>query len=508
VKTVTATGPLLVLAAAVVGVVVGERAGSGPATLPLVLGLVVGALALVVRLRDGSSPGATGRLVVGLALGCVATANLTGAFTCRALDGQVHSPLAPLVRARASGRVELTLTGDPSRTAYNARVLARVTGVRVGGRRTAPGGGRTVAVDASGAAATRLAVARAGDRVRLVGSFRPLDPYERQWRWRHAVGAFDATDLTRYRGPGSPLVVVADAIRDAVVRGHRAMPEPQRSLVAGFLLGGTGTLAPDVVTAFRAAGLSHLLVVSGENVAFVLALVGPVLRRLPMAGRVVVGSAVLVVFAAMTRFEPSVLRASAMAAVSLVAAATGRPTTGLRALALAVTALVVVDPFLVHSVGFELSVAASAGIALLSQPIARWLPGPRWLAQASGVTLGAQVAVAPILVGVFGSVPLGAVPANLLAAPFVGPLTVSGLVSGVVGGVVPAPVVGAVAGLPAWACATAVLGIARFVGSRPVLLGPGALAGALVALVMLVVVAKLMAHARRTVARSAGIRPS
>jgi len=109
---------------------------------------------------------------------------------------------------------------------------------------------------------------------------------------------------------------------------------------------------------------------------------------------------------------------------------------------------------------------------------------------------------------VFGSVPLGAVPANLLAAPFVGPLTVSGLVSGVVGGVVPAPVVGAVAGLPAWACATAVLGIARFVGSRPVLLGPGALAGALVALVMLVVVAKLMAHARRTVARSAGIRPS
>ena len=73
-KTVTATGPLLVLAAAVVGVVVGGRAGSGPATLPLVLGLVVGALALVVRLRDGSSPGATGRLVVGLALGCVATA--------------------------------------------------------------------------------------------------------------------------------------------------------------------------------------------------------------------------------------------------------------------------------------------------------------------------------------------------------------------------------------------------------------------------------------------------
>ncbi|MGH9032897.1 MAG: ComEC/Rec2 family competence protein, partial [Acidimicrobiia bacterium] len=214
------------------------------------------------------------------------------------------------------------------------------------------------------------------------------------------------------------------------------LPATERSVVAGFLLGDTRGLPRPVEEQFRGAGLTHLLAVSGANVAFVLVLVGPALRRLGLRGRLVGGLVVLVVFGTMTRWEPSVLRACAMAACSMTALHLGRPAAGLRVLALAVLALLVVDPFLVHSVAFLLSCGASAGIAVLGTPLAARIPGPRWVSEGLGVTLAAQLGVAPVLLPVFGSVPLVALPANLVAVPVAGPLTVWGLLAGVAGGVV------------------------------------------------------------------------
>src|SRR5437899_3009601 len=138
----------------------------------------------------------------------------------------------------------------------------------------------------------------------------------------------------------------------------------------------------------------------------------------------------------MTRWEPSVLRACAMAACSMTALYLGRPTAGVRVLALAVVVLVLADPFLVHSIGFLLSCGASAGIAVLATPFTGRLPGPHWVREPLGVTLAAQIGVAPVLIPVFGSVPLAALPANLVAGPIAGPLTVLGLATGVAGGLV------------------------------------------------------------------------
>jgi competence protein ComEC len=161
-----------------------------------------------------------------------------------------------------------------------------------------------------------------------------------------------------------------------------------------------------------------------------------VLRRLSLRAQLVAGLGVLVVFGTMTRWEPSVLRACTMAACSMTALSLGRPTAGLRVLALAVVALVLADPFLLHSIGFLLSCGASAGIALMAVPVAARLPGPLWLREPLGVTLAAQLGVAPVLIPVFGSVPLAALPANLLAGPLAGPLTILGFVTGLAGGAV------------------------------------------------------------------------
>jgi competence protein ComEC len=218
-------------------------------------------------------------------------------------------------------------------------------------------------------------------------------------------------------------------VRSTVLRGTRALPPQQGALFAGFAFGDTRDVPDDVVVAYRNAGLSHLLAVSGANVAFVLALVRPLLRRASLAMRLVAGATVVLVFASATRFEPSVLRASMMAVIAMVAMYAGRPVSSLRLLCLAVVVLLLADPFLVHSVGFALSVGASAGIALFARRFARSLPGPAIIREPMAVTLAAQLGVAPVLFAVFGGVPAIAPLANLLAVPVAEPLSVYGLVA-------------------------------------------------------------------------------
>ena len=465
-------GPVALLTAVLAGVAMAEGRGLRPGPGAALGAIVALATAVVVRLGR-PDPVRPARVAGALVLAGVGCAVLAAASTGRALDGARHSPLSAAVAGHRRADVVVTLVGDPAATRFSARVLGRVDRFRAEGRRWRSAG-RIVTVDATGPAATRLVAAGAGDRLLLRGAFRPLDRFEEPARWRHAVGAFAADDLASFRGPADPLRRAALGVRSTVARGVGPLPEPQRALVRGFLLGGATGLPDEVVADFRAAGLSHLVVVSGENVAFVLVLVGPLLRRLPRPVRLVFALGVLTVFAATTRFEPSVLRASVMAACALVAGAVGRPTSGLRLLVLAVAVLVAVDPFLVHSVGFRLSVAATVGIAVGARPIARRLPGPRALAEAVGVTVAAQLAVAPVLVATFGSVPLVALPANLAAAPFVGPLTVSGLAGALLGGVVPLRLVGAVVGFPAWVGASVVLAIASASARFPLEVGwPG-----------------------------------
>lgn len=420
----------------------------------LTLGLLGAAVALLI-------PRGPKRLAVGI----IAVALLGMASMQRALDGLEHSPLTAPRDARAAATIAATLVDDPEGGQYSARMLVRVN--RIDRR---PAGSRTALVTAGGDTAGRLRLLEAGDGVELSGWLQPLSGYDTRLRWRHAVARFDAVELLAFEPARSPLHRTANALRGRVLAGGRHLPETERALMAGFLLGDTRALPRDVAEQFRASGLTHLLAVSGANVAFVLALTRPVLRRLSLRMQLVAGLGVLVVFGTMTRWEPSVLRACTMAACSMAALYLGRPTAGLRVLALAVVALVLADPFLLHSIGFLLSCGASAGIAVLAAPITARLPGPLWLREPLGVTLAAQLGVAPVLIPVFGSVPLAALPANLVAGPLAGPLTVLGVLTGLAGGGIESwwPGLAAALQVPTGLLATAMLRVAAVFSRLPV----------------------------------------
>jgi competence protein ComEC len=425
VKARAPVGPALVLAARVGGIACGEAAGPADARAALVAGAVGVAICVMW-------PRPRARLVVAV----IAFALLGTAVMQRALHGLAASPLRAAVHERADVTVAGALVDDPDGTRFTTRVLVRAETFANGRGAARNAEGRHVLVRATAEAAPRLRLLAAGDRVTLRGWLEPLAGYDERWRWHHAVATLHARDLLGVAVATSPLDRIANAARGAVLRGSASMAPVDRAVLAAFLIGDTRGVPDDVTERFRQAGLSHLLVVSGENVAFVLALFAPLLRRLGLFGRFAGGVAVLVLFGTMTRWEPSVMRAIAMALIGLVAGYLGRPAAGVRVLALAVTALLLVDPFLLHSVGFLLSCGASLGIAVLARHIGERLRGPGWLREVLAVTLAAQLGVAPVLLPVFGSVPLVSLPANLVAVPLAAPLTVWGLASGVVGGLI------------------------------------------------------------------------
>ena len=456
-------GPVLAAAAVIAGTKAGEHmewVGGGVPGLALMAAPCAVVLALAHRRRGR-------RRVAGLLL----LAALGALAMARALSG-LEGDASRLAASETEQRVSVRLATDPQGRWTGARVPARLEGVDD----RAAGG--TVLVVAQRAAAERIRLLEAGESAVLLGHFRSLEGDERYWRWRHVAAVLDAHDLVG-AGRAEPAVLrAANGLRQRVLTGGEALGDIDRALVAGFLVGDDRGLPPKVAADFRAAGLTHLLVVSGANVTLALALVAPILRRFGLLGRMIGGLTVLVVFAAMTRFEPSVLRAGAMSALALLASFVGRPVAGMRFLALAVAGLLLVDPFLVHSLGFGLSCAASAGILLLAGPIASLLPGPTFIREPLAVTTAAQIGVAPVALPAFGQLPLVALPANLAAAPAAAALSLWGLGSGVVAGSLKALAGAADAGplallqIPTALLAQWIRAVARVAAGSPIMIGP------------------------------------
>jgi len=343
----------------------------------------------------------------------VAVAALASGLAAQAVAGARPALAGPL-----AGRA--VLLTDPAPVAGAVRAEVRIAGHHFDAW-------------ARGGAAAILRGAMAGEEIDVTGMVTPRGDADEYGLHRHIVGQLTVEHLEP-RGSGNVAWRAANAVRRILDRGAQALPTDRRALFAGFVLGDRRGASVSTEDDFRGAGLGHLLVVSGENVAFVLAAAAPLVRRFGPRGRWAITVVLLALFATMTRFEPSVLRATVMAGLAITAWGLGRPMTGIRVLALCITGLVLADPFLVGVVGFRLSVAASLGILVLARPLAAALPLPRWLGSILAVTLAAQLGVAPILVMLPGGMPVAALVANVAAEPAAAAIMAWGLTAGLVAG--------------------------------------------------------------------------
>jgi competence protein ComEC len=354
-------------------------------------------------------------------------------------------------------------------------------------------GGQEEALGRSLGEGGRLAV---GERLRVrasVAAARWSDPLGRQPRVVLRRPVIEGRAPARGAVAGAVLRG-SEVVRDAARRRALATLAPERAgLLAGMALGDTSLLPGDLERDFRAAGLTHLMAVSGANLAVVLA-AGLWLAGGAGAGRralAAVGVVLVVLLVVVTRWEPSVLRAGVMAGLVLSGVATGRGPGGRRALCLAVVVLLLTDPALVGALGFQLSVAATAGVLWLGPAMARALPDriPERARSAVGMTLGAQATALPALALVFGRLSLAGLPANLLGLPLAGAPMLLGVVAAATAPL--APWVATLACRLADPFLVALIAVARWAAGLPggsvTLTGP-ARAGPVVAVVLVLLV--------------------
>ncbi|GAB3702078.1 ComEC/Rec2 family competence protein [Mariniluteicoccus flavus] len=393
-----------------------------------------------------------------VALVCLAT----GAARAHQLDA---SPLRTLARSGALVTLDYRVDGDPRRTEgrFGDAVSVPATVTAVDGRGRRWGVSHAVLIRSSGDRLEELAAQPVGSRWRASVRLRPTEPGDHRAAFATLMGHPQSL------GPAPAPLRAAEHVRAGLRTAMATSADEPRALVPSLVVGDTSRMSAELERDFRTTGLTHLTAVSGANLAIMLAFLLAGARWAGVRGRwlTVVGIATVAMFVLLCRAEPSVLRAAAMGLVML-AALGGNPGSGkgLRHLAGAMLALLLLDPWLGRSVGFTLSVLASGGIiACASAWRARmgWLPGP--VAEAVTVPLAAQLATQPVVTAISGEVSMVGLVANALTGPLVGPATVLGFATAAIAVVCP-PLAGFTGWLAGW-CAQGILWVAHAGAALP-----------------------------------------
>ena len=312
-----------------------------------------------------------------------------------------------------------------------------------------------------------------GDRVTLNGSLRapPVgDPYG-DYLIRIGVQATIRPSAMTVLPQDGTLARSLEGLRRGADRALQlAIPEPEAGLASGILIGLRDRVDRDLSGAFTTVGATHVVAISGWNIAIVATSLAAVAGRMARRRRVALTAIAIIAYVAFVGPSPSVVRAAAMAGVVMLARELGRPSRAAAAIGWAGAGLLLADLGLIDDVGFQLSALATVGLVAWATPFTERLAGkapgrPRaWLAESLGVSLAAQLATLPIVVLTFGRLSLVSPVVNLGVVPLVAPAMGAGVVA-MAGGLLtmaglPAAIA-TVAGMPAWLLFSLMVGVVR-----------------------------------------------
>lgn len=361
------------------------------------------------------------------------------------------------------------------------------------------------------------------DLLELRGRIRPppQDDYGQYLARIGAVGTLRAETLELRPSEGSVAASLEVLRRTAAAGLDRSVPEPEAGLAAGVLIGLRDRVDRELAAAFTTAGASHVVAISGWNIAIVASTLAAVAGGMHRRRRAVLTALAIGLYVLFVGPSPSVVRAGAMAGVALLARELGRPGTAAAALGWAAAALLIVDPAWIDDAGFRLSVLATAGIIAWGAPLTARLAGEepgrprRWLAEILGVSFAAQAATTPIVLLEFGRLSLVAPAVNLIVVPLVPPAMAAGalaLVLGVLAGLGVPSILAVLVGLPAWALYAAMVAVVRTGAGLPLssleLAAPWDTVSAVVSLVLIVAGARWGDRLAETVRRRVRPRPA
>ncbi len=229
------------------------------------------------------------------------------------------------------------------------------------------------------------------------------------------------------------------------------LPEPQASLAQGIILGKRGTIPASIKADFAHTGTAHLLAISGLHlsiVAGILLSIGIWLFGKRRYTYIWLALGTIWLYALITGMHPPVVRGAIMASLFFSAELLGRQRTAITSLAFAAAIMVGINPQILWTASFQLSFLAMAGLIFLAPPL--MTQGRRGIIATMGeegvgvslanivtdsfsITLGAIIAVWPVVAYYFGIVSFVAPLATLLALPALPGIIVAGALAGFVG---------------------------------------------------------------------------
>jgi competence protein ComEC len=218
---------------------------------------------------------------------------------------------------------------------------------------------------------------------------------------------------------------------------NKVIKEPESSLLAGLLLGARNSLGQELQADFRDAGVSHIVALSGYNISIVAVGIMTILAFLPRTLSLSFGAVGIILFAIMTGGSATVMRASIMALLVLLAKYTGRKYDITRALLIAGLFMLVQNPkILVFDISFQLSFLATLALILVSPLVQKrmtFITEKYHLRELIVSTVATQIFVLPFLFYKMGLLSVFALFTNILILPVIPLIMFLGFLTGLLG---------------------------------------------------------------------------
>ena len=278
-----------------------------------------------------------------------------------------------------------------------------------------------------------------GDRLQVTGKL--SEPYESgDFSYKdylankgiHSTISYARVDRVE-PGHGNPILSFIFSLRQKSYETlQEIFPSPEADLLSGILLGRDQGISRELQNAFQLTGMTHIIAISGFNITILAGLFSHVFTRfLGHRSGALAAAIAIAAYTLMVGAEAAVVRAAIIGTLGVLGSLFGRRQNGLNSLGLAVLGMLVFDPHLFWDIGFQLSVAATLGLILYTEPMEAWFvksashwvseeTAKKWVGPISEVfliTLAAQVMTLPILAYHFGEVSWLALIANPVILP-------------------------------------------------------------------------------------------
>lgn len=269
-----------------------------------------------------------------------------------------------------------------------------------------------------------------GDVISAEATFAPVgDSYEDGGRYLRSRGALAEAQLSeiRYSGRDTSAVYLVGALREEINARIDANMDENAGLMCALVTGERSNLAPELRKSFSDIGIPHLLAISGLHMGVLISAAAFFVRYLGRKKYFVLIPAILL-YAALSGFSSSAVRAGTMAVICCIAELAGRRTDTVSVISLAVVIIIAVSPGAIYDTGFLLSVLCVLALAVFPGFIKTAEPGrhapaalPRRVLRAVTSSVAATVAVSvvtlPVTAREFGTLSLIAPLSNLVFIP-------------------------------------------------------------------------------------------